>query len=102
MQARTLIASALMTAVLVAAPFSIVTTPAVASPPVGNTIADCDCGAVFTPTAETRYIEYDRERCTSCLEAGEKTFAACSHECRDVAKATRLIEVKLAEHRHAH
>lgn len=172
MQTRTLIASALMTVVLVAAPFSIVTTPAVAAPPVGNTIAVCGCGAIFTPTAETQYIEYDGKRYACCsegchkmaskdeakagksakiktanaisgaripmqvanvieitrdgaralcgcgatvtlgksanyLEAGEKTFAACSKECRDylakdIAKATRMIEAKLAEHLHAH
>ncbi len=172
MQARTLIVSALMTAVLVAAPLSIVTTPALASPPTGNTIAICSCGKIFTPTATTQYLEYKGMRYACCsegchkmaskdpakacqsaevktagalsgarlpiqianvieitregaralcgcgattilgkkanyVEAGGKTFAACSKGCRDnlakdVTKAAKMIEAKLAEYHHAH
>lgn len=107
MQTCTVIASALMTAVLVAAPFSIVTTPAAASLPVGNAIAVCGCGAVFTPTAETRYFEYDGKRCPATWKPVRRLSPPVPRACRDdlakdLTKATRLIEAKLAEHRHAH
>ena len=59
-------------------------------------VAMCGCGMKVAVNDKTVY-----------LDAGDKAFATCSSGCRDhlasdVAKAAKMIDAKMVEHRHGH
>lgn len=53
---------------------------------VQNTMAICGCGAVFTPTAETKYIEHNG-----------KSYACCTEGCHKMASADPAAAAKMSE-----
>lgn len=53
---------------------------------VSNTMAVCGCGMVFTPTAETKYIEFNG-----------KSYACCTEGCHKMASGQPEMAAKMSE-----
>lgn len=53
---------------------------------VSNTMAVCGCGMVFTPTAETKYIEFSG-----------KSYACCTEGCHKMASGQPEMAAKMSE-----
>lgn len=54
--------------------------------PVQNTMAVCGCGMIFTPTAETKYVEF-----------GGKSYACCTEGCHKMASGNPEMAAKMSE-----
>lgn len=53
---------------------------------VSNTMAVCGCGMTFTPTAETKYIEFNG-----------KSYACCTEGCHKMASGNPEMAAKMSE-----
>lgn len=53
---------------------------------VANTMAVCGCGMVFTPTAETKYVEF-----------GGKSYACCTEGCHKMASGNPEMAAKASD-----
>ena len=81
---RTVVAALIAVALVGLTPFA-----AFADMPKGqvsNTMAVCGCGMVFTPTAETKYIEF-----------GGKSYACCTEGCHKMASGQPEMAAKMSE-----